>query len=171
VKSSQDWLRSVQAKIVALTAPRWAVGSLGLLYDEQVHVLLLKHRFRSKPWGFPGGLAAWPESPVEALVREIREELGCVCHADFLELRGHCSGQKLALLENLYVARGPLTQIQIQSFRLQKREISEARWLPPEAFENRTSLEKVLPEGMLERHREWALRSLRTLGALGYAQS
>lgn len=52
---------------------KFLVSVLGIITNEKGQVLLLKHAYRSKPWGVPGG---WMEleQPETALEREIYEE-------------------------------------------------------------------------------------------------
>jgi ADP-ribose pyrophosphatase YjhB (NUDIX family) len=51
------------------------VGAVVL--DERGRVMLLKHEFRTgSGWGIPGGFLEKGEQPLEALRRELREEVG-----------------------------------------------------------------------------------------------
>ena len=60
-----------------LSHPRFAVTAGAVITDSQGRVLLLKHRFRpGTGWGMPGGFMQEGEQPVEALRRELREEIG-----------------------------------------------------------------------------------------------
>ena len=62
---------------VRLSHPRFAVTAGAVITDSQGRVLLLKHRFRpGTGWGMPGGFMQEGEQPVEALRRELREEIG-----------------------------------------------------------------------------------------------
>ena len=58
----------------ALASPV-AFGVSGILDDEQGHILLVRHRY-SPGWHFPGGGVNRGEPPAEAVVRELREEVG-----------------------------------------------------------------------------------------------
>jgi ADP-ribose pyrophosphatase YjhB (NUDIX family) len=50
---------------------------IGAIFNDRHEILLACHTYRgNKPWGLPGGVAGYHESPAEAIVREIREELG-----------------------------------------------------------------------------------------------
>jgi 8-oxo-dGTP diphosphatase len=60
-----------------LAHPRFTVTAGAVIFNEQGQVLLLKHRFRlGSGWGLPGGFLEKGEQPVDALRRELREEIG-----------------------------------------------------------------------------------------------
>ena len=62
---------------VKLTTPRHYVGTLGVVYNDAGQILFVEHVFRPYfPWGLPGGWINRGERPVDALKREIKEELG-----------------------------------------------------------------------------------------------
>lgn len=58
-----------------LVQPRFTVGAVGVLLDNQGRVLLVKHVFHPKtPWGLPGGWVNRNELPQHAVEREFYEE-------------------------------------------------------------------------------------------------
>ena len=60
-----------------LTHTRFTVTAGALIFNQSGQVLLLKHRFRAgSGWGLPGGFLETGEQPIDALRRELREELG-----------------------------------------------------------------------------------------------
>ena len=60
-----------------LTHARFTVTAGALIFNDAGQVLLLKHRFRAgSGWGLPGGFLEAGEQPLEALKRELREEIG-----------------------------------------------------------------------------------------------
>src|SRR5258708_30249811 len=68
---------TVRRWTVRLSHPRFAVTAGAVVTDSRGRVLLLKHRFRpGSGWGLPGGFIELGEQPVEALRRELREEVG-----------------------------------------------------------------------------------------------
>ena len=61
---------------VRLVAPRHYVGAVAAVFDDAGNVLLVEHVFRTDyPWGLPGGWVEPGEAPVDAVRREIQEEL------------------------------------------------------------------------------------------------
>lgn len=52
---------------------RFLVAVLGLITNDKGQILLLKHTYRTKPWGIPSGWIEH-EDPIEALKREVYEE-------------------------------------------------------------------------------------------------
>ena len=60
-----------------LTHTRFTVTAGALIFNDAGEILLLKHRFRAGTgWGLPGGFLEAGEQPIDALRRELREELG-----------------------------------------------------------------------------------------------
>ena len=57
--------------------PRFTVTAGAVVFNQNGEVLLLKHRFRpGSGWGLPGGFIEKAEQPIDALRRELREEIG-----------------------------------------------------------------------------------------------
>ena len=60
-----------------VTHTRFTVTAGALIFNDQGQILLLKHRFRAgSGWGLPGGFLEQGEQPLDALRRELREEIG-----------------------------------------------------------------------------------------------
>jgi mutator protein MutT len=56
---------------------RFTVTAGAIVFNDSGQVLLLKHRFRAgSGWGLPGGFLEAGEQPLDALRRELREEIG-----------------------------------------------------------------------------------------------
>jgi ADP-ribose pyrophosphatase YjhB (NUDIX family) len=51
------------------------IGAFGIILDEQQHVLLC-HRCDCDLWNLPGGGVERGETPAQAVIREVREEVG-----------------------------------------------------------------------------------------------
>lgn len=62
---------------------QFLVGVTGLILNGKNEVLLLRHTYRSEPWGLPGGYMKAKEHPKEGLEREILEETGFTVSADY----------------------------------------------------------------------------------------
>jgi 8-oxo-dGTP pyrophosphatase MutT (NUDIX family) len=60
----------------AILAPV-ALGAHAMLVTPEGKVVLARHSYKSG-WSFPGGGVGRGEAPVEALLRELREEIGVV---------------------------------------------------------------------------------------------
>jgi ADP-ribose pyrophosphatase YjhB (NUDIX family) len=59
------------------THTRFTVTAGAIVFNDAGQVLLLKHRFRAgSGWGLPGGFLEAGEQPLDALRRELREEIG-----------------------------------------------------------------------------------------------
>lgn len=137
--------------------PRWTVGCLALMRDTQGRVCLLKHRGRIRPWGLPGGLVAWPETPEQGLRRELAEELSW--HSALsststlsLTLKGCCTSEKIPMLELIYEAQMRISADVSAGWVMQTSEITGMGWF------TRDEIEKL--DGLLERHRRFLLNFL-----------
>lgn len=65
----------VQRWAVRLATPNFTIGVIGLITLDGSQVLLVRPSYRDG-WVPPGGFIGRREEPVEALQRELREELG-----------------------------------------------------------------------------------------------
>ena len=56
---------------------KFLVGVVGVVFDDQERILLLRHTYRRRyPWGLPGGWVGGRERLDLGLARELREETG-----------------------------------------------------------------------------------------------
>lgn len=84
----------------------------------------LPHAHLGGFWEFPGGKLESGESPEQALVREIREELGIEVSVGDIFAVGHHAYEKKVVLLLVYRA-------ELQSGTVQCREVAEVAWLEP----------------------------------------
>jgi 8-oxo-dGTP diphosphatase len=77
---------AAQAKWHA-NAPKKIVGTKLIIKSDKGTILLVKAAYKNS-WQFPGGGADANESPIDAVVREISEELGLTIRADELQSLG-----------------------------------------------------------------------------------
>lgn len=67
--------RTLQLRAVRWATPNFTVGAIGLITDDGQRLLLVRPTYRHG-WLPPGGFLGRGETPVEALQREIQEEIG-----------------------------------------------------------------------------------------------
>lgn len=75
--------KSIQLWFMRRFQDQFLVGVTGLILNGNNEVLLLRHTYRSQPWGLPGGYMKAKEHPKEGLEREILEETGFTVSADY----------------------------------------------------------------------------------------
>jgi mutator protein MutT len=127
------------------THTRFTVTAGAVIFNDQKQVLLLKHRFRAgSGWGLPGGFLERGEQPIEALRRELREEIGL--ELEDVEIFASRSFEKPKQVEVLFRARAnanvkPLTM-----------EVERAEWFSIES----------LPEGLPRDQRVYVERAAQT---------
>jgi 8-oxo-dGTP diphosphatase len=128
-----------------LTHSRFTVTAGAVIFNDQRQVLLLKHRFRAgSGWGLPGGFLEHGEQPIDALRRELREEIGL--EVEHVEVFAARSFSKPKQVEVLFRARAnadvkPLTI-----------EVELAEWCALDA----------LPEGLPRDQRSYVERAAQT---------
>ncbi|MEK7166385.1 MAG: NUDIX hydrolase [Patescibacteria group bacterium] len=94
--------KQLQLLLVRLTHDEFLISVVGVTFNDQDEVLLLKHTYRDPPWGLPCGYINAREHPKEALEREIKEETGLVISVDRrMKIR---TDRDTARLEIVYLA-------------------------------------------------------------------
>lgn len=100
---------------------RFTVTAGAVIFNDKRQVLLLKHRFRAgSGWGLPGGFMEQGEQPIDALRRELREEIGL--EVDEVEMFAVRSFKKPKQVEVLFRARA---NAQVKSMTI---EVERAEW-------------------------------------------
>ena len=114
-----------------LTHTRFTVTAGAVIFNDKREVLLLKHRFRAgSGWGLPGGFMEKGEQPIDALRRELREEIGL--EVDDVKVYAARSFKKPQQVEVLFLARA---NADVKSRTV---EVERAEWFALDA----------LPEGL-----------------------
>ena len=113
------------------TLPKKRISGGCLFFDEEGQLLVVNPTYKDT-WEIPGGVVEKNESPREAVIREVAEELGLICQPERL-LCVDYSGETERRTESLqFLFLGPLlTADMIAVIRLPREELSEFRFLPP----------------------------------------
>ena len=134
-----------------LLHPRFTVTAGAIVLDSKNRVLLLRHRFRlGSGWGIPGGFMEAGEQPVDAVKRELQEEVGLQIGS--AELAGARSLRHVRQVEILFLCNVPDAQLTV--LKPNGSEVLEAQWFSTDS----------LPAG-LPRDQETLLRDILVYGA------
>jgi len=114
-----------------------AVSAAGaLFFDERDQILLVEPTYKDH-WDIPGGFIESGETPGEACVREVHEELGLsvtpgrLLVVDWAPLDG--AGDKIIFVFD----GGPLGTAQVASIRLDATELASYEFVPATAIADR----------------------------------
>jgi 8-oxo-dGTP diphosphatase len=128
-----------------LAHTRFTVTAGAVIFNDKGEVLLLKHRFRAgSGWGLPGGFMEKGEQPIDALRRELREEIAL--EVDDVKVFAARSFKKPKQVEVLFRARA---NAQVKS---QTVEVERAEWFAIDA----------LPQGLPRDQRLYIERAAKT---------
>jgi 8-oxo-dGTP pyrophosphatase MutT (NUDIX family) len=108
-----------------MTKPIRAAGGLLIRDARNGLELMLVHRKRHHDWALPKGKVEANEEPLQAAIREVREETGCEveCQGFAGEIRYEVEGiAKIVLFWRMSLVR----QMPLE----ENEEIAEAIWLP-----------------------------------------
>lgn len=112
-----------------LTHARFTVTAGGLIFNDAGEILLLKHRFRAgSGWGLPGGFIEAGEQPIDALRRELCEEIGL--ELKDIEIFGVRSFKKPRQVEVLFRCRANA------SVTPRTMEVERAEWFSLQSLPN-----------------------------------
>jgi ADP-ribose pyrophosphatase YjhB (NUDIX family) len=121
------------------------VGIRGLVIDDQGRVLLVRHTYGPRQWHLPGGGVKRRESLVDALHRELREEVGVIVDGP-VRLHGVFSSLTEGKSDHISV-------FVVEHWRradADSTEIDSARFFAPDALPERVS------RGTARRIHEWS---------------
>ena len=128
-----------------LAHTRFTVTAGAVIFNDKREVLLLKHRFRAgSGWGLPGGFMERGEQPIDALPRELREEIGL--EVDDVKMFAARSFRKPKQVEVLFRARA---NADVKSLTI---EVERAEWFALDS----------LPEGLPRDQRVYIERAAKT---------
>ena len=128
-----------------LAHTRFTVTAGAVIFNDKREVLLLKHRFRAgSGWGLPGGFMEHGEQPVDALRRELREEIGL--EVEDVELFAVRSFRKPKQVEVLFRARAN------EEVKTRTMEVERAEWFALDS----------LPQGLPRDQRVYIERAAQT---------
>ena len=119
----QEYLASLPKKIM---------GAGCLFLDREGKILIVKPTYRDT-WNLPGGVIEANESPRNACIREVREEIGIEIEPEQLLCIDYTS-KNIEAIESLQFVffGGILTLEQISEIKIPTDEISAYKFLPSE---------------------------------------
>jgi ADP-ribose pyrophosphatase YjhB (NUDIX family) len=108
--------------------PKKRMGAGALIFDENGRFLLVNPTYK-KLWEIPGGVVEANESPAQACVREVREELGLDIELKRLLLVDYLRDSPEKIEALMFIFQGPrLTSAEMETIQLQAEELSEYRF-------------------------------------------
>ncbi|NCF65497.1 MAG: NUDIX domain-containing protein [Chloroflexi bacterium] len=122
----------MEKKAYQQTLPKKRISAGCLFFDERGRLLVVNPTYKDT-WEIPGGVVEENESPREAVIREVVEELGLVCRPERLLCVDYSSetGTRTESLQFIFLAP-VLSDQTIGMIKLPREELSEYRFLVAE---------------------------------------
>ena len=127
--------------------PKKRMGVGALIFNNKDEILLVKPTYKDH-WSYVGGVVDENESPKEALIREIKEEIGLkITRLDFVAVTYyHETKDKTENLQFKFTA-GKLSESQIKKIKIDHKEIANFKFFKikeAESVLSRTSFDRLL---------------------------
>lgn len=113
-------------RVVRTIAPSYTVGAISLIERSDDSILLVRQVYR-RHWGIPGGLLQRGEEPVDAVRRELMEEIGLA--VDLLGEPAVVVDPEAQRVDVVFRAR-PAAGADPDSVSPRSPEIAEVAWFP-----------------------------------------
>ncbi len=113
-----------------IPSPRTTICGTIVVLVEGDKVLAVEEATRRNQWGFPGGHVKQGEFPVQAAVRELKEEVGFTVNEENVKYIGdlqRVNANRFGANESTKIY---MVKIYKGALKLQKDEIIQARWIP-----------------------------------------
>lgn len=134
------------------SAPKKRMGAGVLFFNSKGALLIVKPTYKDT-WGLPGGVIDENESPREACIREIKEELGLTVKKLSLVCVDYQAKKEYSESMQWVFSGGVLTKSQIKNIKLPPEELTEFVFLPPQ-------------KGIQKLNRKLRIRLAKCLGVL-----
>jgi 8-oxo-dGTP pyrophosphatase MutT (NUDIX family) len=131
--------------------PKKSAAAGALMFNDKGELLLVKPNYKDR-WSIPGGVIENNESPKEACIREVKEEIGIKLNtATFLCVDYTPATKEKDETFQFMFYGGTIDSKQISEIKLQEKEIDEYRFVPIDRVEsllggNVRSLAKRIPK-------------------------
>jgi len=122
----------MERKAYQQSLPQKRMSAGCLFFDERGRLLVVNPTYK-ETWEIPGGVVEQNESPREAAIREVAEELGLVLHPQRLLCVDYKSETETSIESVQFIFLGPLLSAEMTNkIKLPREELSEFRFLVPE---------------------------------------